>query len=219
MTRRKLQKFAAFQGYANTYTPHEDGQKSISTWNTHDLPIIVELACGTGAYTVELAKRHPDHFFIGIDIKGARMWTGAKQALDEQLSNVMFIRMQIEKLAEIVEPQSIEEIWITFADPFLAKGKAKKRLTSPRFLAIYEKILKKNGHVHLKTDSEELFTYSLETIPEFPTIKEPRFALTRVIHNVYTEPAPAVLTEIQTTYEKSHLAEGRTIRYLEATLQ
>ena len=218
MSRRKLQKFAAFIAYDNCYTPHEDGKKPITTWNTKGRPVILELACGTGAYTVELARRFPEYFVIGMDIKGSRMWTGAKEALDEKLDNAMFIRTHIENLADILEPASVDEIWITFADPFLAKGKEKKRLTSPRFLGLYTRVLKPGGIVHLKTDSVELFEYSLETIPTFEQEKKLQFVLEEVIQNVYKDPAPEILTSIQTTYEKRHLAEGRVIRYLRAKL-
>lgn len=219
MSRNKLQKFAGFKEAPNTWTPHEDGKRDIAEWNTRGLPIILELACGTGAYTVELARRYPDIFFIGIDIKGSRMWTGAHQTQTDGLHNVMFIRMEIEKLTEFLQPHTISEIWITFADPFLAKGKEKKRLTSPRFLGLYTEMLLPGGLVHLKTDSVELFEYSKETIPTFTKNQKTPFILERVIENVYTEAdVPEILTSIQTTYEKSHLKEGRTIRYLQAKL-
>lgn len=217
MSRSKLHKFEAVKNAPNCYTPHEQGKKAISEWNTLGLPVVLELACGTGAYTVEMARRFPEKFFIGMDIKGARIWTGAKEALEEQLSNVLFIRSQIEKLTEIFEPSSLSEIWITFPDPFLAKGKEKKRLTSPRFLNLYTQVLQKGGKVHLKTDSVELFEYSKESIPTFAQGDKHPFVMESIIENVYTDAdVPEFLTSIQTTYEKSHLKEGRLIRYLRA---
>lgn len=220
MTRSKLKKFEAMKTFANVYTPVTDGQKDIAAWNTQNLPVTLELACGTGAYTVQMAQRFPEKFFIGMDIKGARMWTGANLALQEQLPNVMFIRTQIERLAEILPQASVSEIWITFPDPFLAKGKAKKRLTSPRFLELYRQVLVPGGKVHLKTDSAELYAYSLESIPEFSVDGAAPFELEETVENVYIQNPPnELLTTIQTTYEKSHLKEGRTIRYLRAGLR
>lgn len=220
MSRRKLQKFAAFAGFANTYTPADDGAIPISHWNTRNLPVTLELASGTGAYTVEMARRYPDRFFIGMDIKGSRMWKGAERALTEGLHNVLFIRTQIERLDDLLEENSISDIWITFADPFLAKGKERKRLTYKRFLKMYARCMQAGGKLHLKTDSIELFEYSLESIPAFEEEGVAPFSLTCVIQNVYTEQeVPDILTSIQTTYEISHLKEGRTIRYLQAEKQ
>lgn len=217
MARRKLQQFADFAAFSNTYTPHEDGKIPITHWNTRNLPITLELASGTGAYTVEMARRNPDKFFIGIDIKGSRMWTGANIALQENLTNVLFIRMQIEQLMDIFSEDSLSDIWITFADPFLPEGKERKRLTFKRFLKMYLKCMKADGNLHLKTDSIELFEYSKESITSYEEEGQHPFVLTQVIENVYTEEdVPEILTSIQTTYELSHLKDGRTIRYLRA---
>lgn len=217
MSRSKLRKFEEFLHFPNTYTPWEEDKKTLDHWNTKHLPVTLELAAGTGAYTVALAERFPKRFFVGVDIKGARMWTGAKAALDKGLTNVLFLRSSIERLAEFFPPQAVEEIWITFADPFLAKGQAKKRLTSERFLQLYADILLPGGCLHLKTDSQPLFAFSEETLNTWVRPDGTRFVIEKHLPDVYhmSEP-PALLTEIQTTYEKKHLAEGRTISYLQA---
>jgi len=217
MSRNKLTKFAEFLAFPNTYTPWEEEKSTLEQWNPKHLPVTMELAAGTGAYTVALARTYPERFFLGVDIKGARMWTGARAALDAQLDNAFFLRSHIERLEENIPQASVEEIWITFADPFLAEGSAKKRLTSERFLGIYSRVLKQGGLLHLKTDSTPLFTYSLETIRSWRGEKGEHFLLENVLHDVYADPtSPEILTSIQTTYEKSHLAEGRTIQYLRA---
>jgi tRNA (guanine-N7-)-methyltransferase len=123
-------------------------------------PIVLELACGKGEYTVNMAKAFPDKNFIGIDIKGNRMYVGAKMALQQEISNVRFLRIRIEQILDYFNQQSIAEIWITFPDPFLRESKAKNRLTHHKFLTMYQSILVENGLIHLKTDSKELFDFN-----------------------------------------------------------
>ncbi|MCA9385985.1 tRNA (guanosine(46)-N7)-methyltransferase TrmB [Candidatus Dojkabacteria bacterium] len=127
---------------------------------------VLELACGRGEYTIGLADMYPDSLHIGIDIQGERIWAGAQQGIQKDLQNVLFFRVQIETIADFLPKESIDEIWITFPDPFLREKKAKKRLTSPRFLEIYKTILKDTGKIHLKTDSKELFEYTQEIIAQ-----------------------------------------------------
>lgn len=215
MTRRKLQRFADLKTYTHVWEPREQPNKGL-----HDLlgerahtPIILELACGQGAYTIALARQYPTTTFIGMDVKGARIWFGAQRALEEGIDNALFIRTQIEDIAQLFPRESVDEIWITFPDPFLRTGKTRKRLTSTRFLPLYHSILKTGGLLHLKTDSELLYDYTIyESIPEDGT-----FTIESNIVDVYSTPdVPATLKEIQTPYEKMHLAEGRTIYYIQA---
>ena len=209
MTVKKLQRFADLSTFPNTFQ-NPAGMKG--RWNQlyfkNNNPITLELACGKGEYTLELARRFPDRNFIGVDLKGARIWRGAKTALEEKLTNVAFLRIPIEKLAEHFATGEVEEIWIPFPDPFPRKGKAKKRLTSPRFLNIYREILKPGGLVHLKTDDKDLFLYTLETL------NQEGLTVLKVIENLYNGKIYDDLLTIKTTYERKHLEGGKTIRYL-----
>lgn len=171
-------------------------------------PVTLELACGRGDYTIGLARRFPGRNFVGVDIKGGRLWHGAKEALEEGIGNVRFLRLFIEQLEEWFVPGEIEEIWITFPDPFLKKRDRNKRLTSPRFLEIYRKLLAPGGRVHLKTDSDTLFDYTLETL------QNKGLPIGREVRDIYhTGPEDPTLA-IRTTYEQRHLEEGRTIGYI-----
>ncbi|MEX2585498.1 MAG: tRNA (guanosine(46)-N7)-methyltransferase TrmB, partial [Balneolaceae bacterium] len=170
--------------------------------------ITLELACGRGDLAIALAKRYPDRNFIGVDIKGARLWNGARRVLDEGLENVQFLRIYIEHLADYFASEEVAEIWITFPDPFLKSRDARKRLTSPRFLSLYRRVLKPGGIVHLKTDSRELFEYTLSIFEEEPV------SICRVVRDIYREAPGDPFLALQTTYEKRHLEDGRVIRYL-----
>lgn len=175
-------------------------------------PIFLELACGRGEYTIELSRMHPGKNFIGVDIKGNRMYIGAKKALEENLSNAAFLRTQIEKLPDYFQQGEVEEIWITFPDPQLRGSKAKKRLTHPRFLRLYQQILKPSGSIHLKTDSPDLFQFTKTVIKLYGLTK------LKEIADVYAEaPAPVEL-KIKTHYESMDIAQTNKIHYLEFTL-
>ncbi len=184
-----------------------------SEWFGNKHPIVLELACGRGDYTIGLARRFPERNFVGIDIKGARIWGGARLAKEEGLGNVRFFRSFIDHIERYFDEGSVDEIWITFPDPFLRKSRANKRLTSPRFLRQYRKILRPGGSIHLKTDSEQLFHYTLEVLGE----GEGR--VLRRVDDVWQETPADELLAIQTRYERSHRKEGRTIRYLEFVLE
>jgi len=173
-------------------------------------PITLELACGRGEYSLDLARRYPDRNFIGVDVKGARIWKGAKIALGENLHNVAFLRTRIEQIALFFAPEEIEEIWITFPDPFLENGKINRRLTAPNFLAEYRKILKPGGLIHLKTDSPELYEFTLETLAAEPGVR-------LLYHNDDIYAHPLVLPELETItfYERIHLSERKTIKYVQ----
>lgn len=133
----------------------------------NDNPVIVELACGRGEYTVGLAQMHPEQNFIGVDVKGNRMYLGARKCVEQKLSNAFFLRTFIDKIDGYFSPGEVSEIWITFPDPQLRTSKAKKRLTHPRFLRLYKKILKPGGRIHLKTDSPELFLFTKLVIERY----------------------------------------------------
>ena len=214
MTVKKLQRFAELSAFPNTFQ-NPAGMKG--NWNKlyfkNDHPMTLELACGKGEYALELARRFPDRNFIGIDIKGARLWRGAKTALEENLANVAFLRIPIEKITEHFASNEIEEIWITFPDPFPRKGKARKRLTSPRFLNLYRQILQPDGLVHLKTDDRNLFEYTKEIL------RREGCDLQMAIENLYNGQNPDDLLTIKTTYELKHLQAGKTIKYLSFNMQ
>ena len=170
-------------------------------------PIVLELGCGRGEYTVGLAKRYPDKNFIGIDIKGARMWAGAKQAEQENLPNVAFLRTNIENIISFFSAGEIEEIWLTFCDPQMKK--ATKRLTSTFFMARYQQIMRDGGFIHLKTDSPFLYTYTREMIR---INKYPLLADTADLYAAQGQYDDA--KALRTHYEQQWLDRGMSIKYL-----
>ena len=209
MGKNKLKKFAEMETFSNVFQPPYEpmaGQWRQKFFH-NDNPIVVELGCGRGEYTVGLAERYPDKNFIGVDIKGARMWAGAKQAIEKGLSNVAFLRTQIEFITEFFSPDEIGEIWITFCDPQMKK--ATKRLTSTYFMQRYHKIMKPNGLIHLKTDSPFLYTYTTEMLKLNPY---PVLANTDDLYagNLYPD-----AQALQTHYERQWLDRGLSIKYLE----
>jgi tRNA (guanine-N7-)-methyltransferase len=176
--------------------------------NNH--PITLELACGKGEYSVGLGRVNPNNNYIGVDIKGNRIYNGAKISLQEGLTNVGFVRGQIDHLTEYFGEAEVNDIWIIFSDPFLRKPK--NRLTHPRFLYIYQQVMKKGGVIKLKTDSKELYDFTLETI------EEQGCSIVENIADIYGKGMAVGPLAIQTFYEKMHLADGRTIYYLSFTL-
>lgn len=176
----------------------------------NDHPIVLELGCGKGEYTVGLARKFPDKNFIGIDIKGARIYTGAKQAQAEGLSNAAFLRTSIELLSSFFAPDEIDEIWITFPDPQMKK--VRKRLTSTRFLDLYRSIMTDGGYIHLKTDSPFLYTYTNELLKVNDI--SPRINTTDLYHSNILNRVP----DIQTHYEQQWLDRGLTIKLLSFSL-
>lgn len=171
-------------------------------------PIVVELACGKGEYTINLAKTYPSTNFIGIDIKGARMYVGAKKALNENMANVLFIRTRIEFLHSIFDNGEINEIWLTFPDPQEKKSNSKKRLTSSRFLNMYKNILSGDRIVNLKTDNTILYNYTKNILITNNTKIESD------IFDVYNTPSRDKILDIKTYYESMFLNEGKEIHYL-----
>ena len=182
------------------------------TWNSHvfknNNPIVLELGCGKGEYTVGMARMFPDKNFIGVDIKGARIWTGAKSSNLEQMRNVAFLRTRIEVIRAFFAPGEVSEIWITFPDPQMKKRRAKKRLTSSLFLTMYQQLLADNGFVNLKTDSRFLYKY---------TCKVAELNGLEIVHqsaDLYNEPWLDDVLSIKTYYEQLHIDDGNTIHYL-----
>lgn len=208
MKGKKLARFAAIREFPNVFEFPQEAEKIWPEYFQNENPLILELACGKGEYSVNMAKAHPNKNFIGVDIKGNRMYIGAKKALDEQISNVAFLRTRIEQITDYFFPHSVSEIWITFPDPFLRDGKAKNRLTHHKFLALYQKILKPDGLIHLKTDSKPLFDFTQEMVAhhQAPVVKK--------IDDVYKNGEPEFPLNIQTYYEGLHLIDKRTIQYI-----
>lgn len=171
-------------------------------------PITLELGCGRGEYTIGLAKRHPNINFIGIDIKGARMWRGCKTSNEEKMPNVAFLRMQIQDITACFSENEIQEIWITFPDP--QPKKPNKRLSSERFLRLYTQVLKPNGIVHLKTDSLELHEYTLYEVLR----SHPEYNILFHTTNLYKDGGAEDAMTIQTYYESLFSAQGKPITYL-----
>jgi tRNA (guanine-N7-)-methyltransferase len=179
----------------------------------NDNPVVLELACGKGEYTVNLAKLFPDKNFIGIDYKGNRIWRGAKDALEEGVPNVGFLRIQIETLMDYFAENEIDEIWITFPDPQPQVSREKKRLTSPRFLEKYKQILKPGGHINLKTDNDGFHAYTAEKIEELGLKQHVK---TEDLY--HSEHADEVLS-IKTYYEQKYLKDNKNINYLKFSFQ
>lgn len=176
----------------------------------NDNPIVLELGCGKGEYTVELAKRFPEKNFIGIDIKGARFWRGAKTAVDNGIHNVAFLRTQIELIEHAFAQGEVSEIWITFPDPQIKYKRTKHRLTNSEFLQRYKRILTEDGIMNLKTDSEFMHGYTLGLL------HGEGHEVIYANHHVYkNEGAPAVVTEIQTFYESQYLEQNKAITYIQ----
>ena len=227
--RNKLDKFAEMDTFANVYQCFDASQPELigpngskpelrGRWSAehfgNDHPLTLELACGRGEYSLALGRAYPKRNFIGVDIKGARIWQGARVALAEPLPNVAFLRTRIEQLGHFFAAGEIAEIWITFPDPFPKKSKVNRRLTSPRFLALYRPLLQAGGLIHLKTDDPGLYTYTLEALSETPWAH-----LVGAWDDIYSEPQlPMAELAHKTYYEGQHLAAGKTIKYVRIAL-
>ncbi len=220
MGRGKLEKYKEVTEFSNTleYTDFQDEEspKPKGHWHSeifkNENPIILELACGKGTYTLELAQRYPDKNFVGVDIKGNRIWKGARQSLEEGLDNVRFLRIYIDHLDEYFAPEEVDDIWITFPDPYPRRSDRSKRLSSPKFLKIYQRVLKPEGLIHFKTDSDELFSFTKKMV------RESECEVQDVVDEIYQERPNDELLTIQTHFEKKYLEKGRTISYIKFSL-
>lgn len=222
MAKRKLQQFAELETFKNVFQNPQMGENIPDMpikggWNKdffkNNNPIIIELGCGKGEYTVGLAKSNPAINFIGVDVKGNRIWTGAKQAIEQKLNNVAFVRTRIENLRTVLGDKEVSEIWITFPDPQPTEKREKKRLTAPRYLNIYQNILKEKGLIHLKTDNRPFMEFTLEMANQFGLkIHTHTFDLYSEQPNEYLEKHPE-LKQIKTYYEKLFSAKGFKINY------
>ena len=218
MGKNKLKRFRENETFTNVLQPSREEilsgnfllkGKWASDFFQNENPIVLELGCGKGEYTVNLAQQYPHKNFIGVDIKGARFWRGAKTALEEKVPNAAFLRCQIELIDMIFASNEVAEIWITFPDPQIKYKRTKHRLTNADFLEKYKKILAPDGLIHLKTDSEFLHGYTLGLLHGLG------HEILYANHHIYrNEGAPAEVLAIQTTYEKIYLAQGKPITYI-----
>lgn len=224
MGKNKLKRFSENETFENVFQPTRQEMMSgfdlKGKWNQkvfkNDHPIVLELGCGKGEYAVALAQKFPEKNFIGIDIKGARFWRGAKTALESGMKNVAFLRTQIELIDYAFAENEVREIWITFPDPQIKFRRTKHRLTHPEFLKKYHHILNQNGLVHLKTDSEFLHGYTHGIIQ----LQEHEVLISS--HNVYhpdNRELPEEITSVQTFYEQKFLEENKNITYIRFSLK
>jgi tRNA (guanine-N7-)-methyltransferase len=208
MGNKKLQRFQAIGNFPNVLQYPEGMKGKWKDFFRNDNPITLELACGKGEYTVGLSAMHPERNFIGIDIKGNRIYSGALQCLKNNVTNAAFLRIQIDKIEDYFSPGEVSEIWITFPDPHLRTSRAKKRLTHPRFLRLYQSILYPSGSIHLKTDSPELFNFT-KFIADLYDLD-----IRDVSENVHSRIDNSIELNITTHYEKLDIAESKKIYYL-----
>lgn len=208
MAQKKLKRFAEIKTFPNVM---EYPENAVGKWNEifkNSNPVILELACGKGEYAIGLGELYPEKNFIGVDVKGNRIWVGAKKAVDDNLHNVAFLRTQIQMIDSYFAKGEVEEIWITFPDPQLRISKASKRLTHPRFLRLYAKFLQPGGKIHLKTDSPDLYNFT-KTVLELYEVP-----LNLDIGDIYkNENIPRELM-IETHYEKLDIAKSKKVFYL-----
>ena len=217
-SKNKLKRFKENETFTNVFQPTREEVvgdqfplkgKWSSEFFKNDNPIVLELGCGKGEYSVGLAERFPEKNFIGIDIKGARFWRGAKTAVESGMNNVAFVRTQIELINHIFAENEVSEIWITFPDPQIKYKRTKHRMTNAEFLDRYKKILKPSGLMHLKTDSEFMHGYTLGLLHGLG------HEVIYANHNIYkNEGAPAEVTGIQTFYESQYLEVNKPITYI-----
>lgn len=223
MRKSKLQRFAELNTFPNVLQNFNFLQPIVvnnesqpvdpkGKWNSDIFknanPVVLELACGKGEYTCEMAIADSGSNYIGVDIKGNRMHRGAKRAFLENINNAFFLRTDINIIATYFAQDEVSEIWITFPDPHLKKGKEQKRLTSERFLSFYKKILKPGGIINLKTDDLTLYAFTLETV------EAGDYTLLYAADDIYSKPLVHPFLEIKTYYEKMHLAGNKTIKYV-----
>ncbi|WP_248724898.1 tRNA (guanosine(46)-N7)-methyltransferase TrmB [Seonamhaeicola sp. ML3] len=217
-SKNKLRRFKENETFSNVYQPKremlvDEEYELKGQWRNivfkNENPIVLELGCGKGEYSVALAKKYPNKNFVGIDIKGARFWRGAKTAIEEDIPNVAFLRAQIELIDYAFDASEVDEIWITFPDPQIKYKRTKHRMTNTDFLSKYKRILKPEGVINLKTDSEFMHGYTLGLL--HGAGHEVLYAN----HDVYKqEGSPEDVTAVQTFYESQYLEENKPITYI-----
>ncbi len=212
--KRKLERFKIIEERVNVIEPSKPYYLQMKgRWNEHYFknahPITVELACGRGEYTIGLAERFPERNFIGIDIKGERIWKGSTLATERSLANVAFLRTQILLIENFFDEHEISEIWLTFPDPRPRKRDVKRRLTSPRFLEMFKKLLKPSGYLRLKTDNTNLYEYTLEEVKVRTDIEDLKYTT-----DIYQSPLREECFDIKTRYEEEFASKGEKIKYL-----
>jgi tRNA (guanine-N7-)-methyltransferase len=212
MAQKKLLRFAEFTAFPNTLEYPKDMPGNWHQFFKNANPVLLELACGRGEYTVGLSRMFPQQNFIGIDVKGNRMHIGARKCIAEQLNNAVFLRTQIEMLTDYFSPGEVNEIWITFPDPQLRVSKAKRRLTHPRFLRLYQQVLKPSGIIHLKTDSPDLYHFTKKVIELYG------LTIVEDCDDVYKQAFVKEELKIKTHYESLDIAQSNKIHYLKFTL-
>lgn len=212
----KLRRFAEIETFANVYQL-EEGKPLKGHWAQehfkNDKPVVLELACGKGEYTVNLAQLFPDKNFIGVDYKGNRIWRGAKTGIEEGINNVAFLRIQIENLLDYFGDGEIDEIWITFPDPQPQDSREKKRLTFPAFLNRYKQVLKTGGCVNLKTDNDQLYFYTCGKTEELG------LKVHKNTNHLYTSEFADEVLSIKTYYEKKYLLHDKNINYIQFSFE
>jgi tRNA (guanine-N7-)-methyltransferase len=212
----KLRRFAEIETFANVYQL-EEGKALKGTWASahfkNSNPVVLELACGKGEYSVNLARLFPEKNFIGIDYKGNRIWRGAKTAIEDGINNVAFLRIQIENLLDYFNEGEIDEIWITFPDPQPQDSREKKRLTFPAFLNRYKLVLKPGGNVNLKTDNDQLYAYTCEKVEELA------LNVHKNTDHLYTSDLADEVLSIKTYYEKKYLLHDKNINYIQFSFE
>lgn len=208
MGQKKLIRFNAIREFGNVLEYPQDMKGKWHTFFKNDNPLTLELACGKGEYSVGLGRLYPERNFIGIDIKGNRIWRGAKTALDDGLTNVAFLRSHIDKITDYFEPGEVGEIWITFPDPQLRASRMKKRLTHPKFLRLYSQVLAAGGTINLKTDSPALYEFTQAVIALY------ELELLHDDNNIYAKGEVSAELSIKTHYEGLDIAGSNRIHYL-----
>ncbi len=212
MGQKKLVRFAELETFPNVL---QYPQNIAGKWNQffkNEHPLILELACGKGEYALGLAQLYPQKNFIGVDLKGNRLWVGAKKALQQNLANVAFLRIHIDKITEFFGKEEVEEVWITFPDPQLRISKSKRRLTHPKFLRHYQQVLKPGGKIHLKTDSPDLYQFTKRVIELY------NCTLLSDNDNIYSLEKIQEELKIKTHYESLDIAASNRVHYLSFSL-
>ncbi|WP_090557602.1 tRNA (guanosine(46)-N7)-methyltransferase TrmB [Pedobacter hartonius] len=215
MGKDKLRKFAEIDTFHNVYQM-EEGKDMQGRWASKHFkngnPVVLELACGKGEYAVNMAKAFPEKNFIGIDLKGNRLWRGARTGVDENIGNLAFLRIQIEDIVEYFGKDEVEEIWITFPDPQPQDSREKKRLTFPGFLNKYKEFLKPGGKINLKTDNDGLYAYTVEVVEQQGLICHKKTA--ELYHSEFYDD----VLQIKTHYERIYLKQDKNINYIQFSL-